>query len=469
MSVIFQGKKIVSGFYNNKNLKEIWIEGNKIWPKFIPEEMVLVIKTTSANTTIDLTPWVSIAPSAGISKISIDWGDVSTFSISSKNYNEYTLEEREIEKIEIVHNDNEIMPIADIEYDIEVGEISHTYSKAGTYRISLKGIFKWGNPSGSIWDTLTPFRQSLISVEIPTGSSPLRDSGYGAFYLCVNLESIPAGIFDNCVESSHFSHCFYDCYSLQSIPEGLFDKCTEATNFQYCFNRCSALQSIPKGLFDKNTKADSFWGSFGYCTSLKSIPEGLFDNNELVTNFNQLFTNCSNLQSIPDGLFDKCPNVTGFSSCFSSCSQLQSIPERLFDNCTKVKYFEYCFSSCSRLQSIPKGLFDNCTLVTDFSNCFSSCSQQLQSIPEGLFDSCTEVTAFARCFQYCRVLKSIPEHLFDNCTKVTNFDQCFSDCSSVTGKLPTLWISHPTASHRYTFELCYGASNYTAAQQAGWT
>lgn len=92
----------------------------------------------------------------------------------------------------------------------------------------------------------------------------------------------------------------------------------------------------------------------------------------------------------------------------------------------------------------------------------------LTSIPEGLFDNCTEVTDFSYCFRYCSALTSIPTGLFDNCTAVTDFSYCFFYCYALTSALPTLWISHASASHTYCFRNCTKATNYADAQAARW-
>ena len=137
------------------------------------------------------------------------------------------------------------------------------------------------------------------------------------------------------------------------------------------------------------------------------------------------------------------------------------------NNSSAVTNFKDCFNSCVSLTSIPADLFKYNTQVTNFQQCFYGCAS-LTSIPADLFKYNTQVTNFFYCFKSCTGLTSIPANLFKYNTKVTNFAFCFQLCSNVTGALPTLWISHPKASHAQCFLNCTKASNYQAAKNAGW-
>ena len=488
------------------------------WELFAPRKreeeevdaLVLVCNIPSANYALDLSPWLSAAPGDGTTDISIDWGDnVSAVSYAlnslerpsvSKKFEVYTVEECEDEPVieedeRFIEGENQIATLA-TEYPVTetpgTGTIAHTYATAGEYRITLKGSFKWGLGKST---SNTSLQATLTSIELPSGNSPIKHVATYAFYYCTALTSIPEGLFANCTAVTNFSCCFYYCTALTSIPEGLFANCTAVTNFSYCFQSCSAITSIPECLFDKCTAVTDFSYCFQYCSAITSIPQGLFDKCTAVTNFRQCFRNCYALASIPQGLFDKCTAVTNFRSCFDNCRAITSIPAGLFDNCTAVTDFSYCFENCTALTSIPAGLFDKCTKVKDFSYCFYYCNKltsipqglfdkctavtsfsycfyyctALTSIPQGLFDKCTAVTSFSYCFYYCTALTSIPEGLFAKCTAVTNFSYCFQSCSAITSALPTLWISHPSTSHSGCFRNCTKATNYAAAQAAGWT
>ena len=187
-----------------------------------------------------------------------------------------------------------------------------------------------------------------------------------------NLQYIGSNIFKN-FQGTTISSVFMGCINLKSIPSGLFDNCQNVTSFYSCFYSCISLKSIPSGLFDNCQNATGFYSCFSGCASLTEIPSGLFDKCPNVTDFSNCFKSCISLKSIPSGLFNKCPNVTDFSDCFYGCSGLTEIPSGLFDNCQKVTSFYSCFYSCISLKSIPSGLFDNCQNATNFDECFYGC------------------------------------------------------------------------------------------------
>ena len=455
-------------------------------------EMVLVCNIPSANYALDLSPWLSSAPGDGTTDISIDWGDnASTVAYAfaslekpsaSKKFEVYSIEEREdepvIEKNERFVEETELDSLMEAKSDLAVvssvdypvvetpgtGTITHTYTTAGEYRITLKGSFKWG--LGEETSNLA-LQNTLTSIELPSSDSPIKHVATYAFYGCSALTSIPQGLFDKCTAVTSFASCFENCTSLTSIPQSLFNKCTAVTDFDSCFYDCTKLTRIPAGLFDNCTKVKGFSGCFFGCSVITSIPAGLFDNCPKVTDFTGCFWSCSALKGIPAGLFAECPNVTSFYGCFYDCTAITSIPQGLFDKCTAVTSFSYCFQYCSALTSIPAGLFDKCTAVTDFNQCFYNCSA-ITSIPAGLFDKCTKVTNFYYCFCNCTTLTSIPQDLFNNCPNVTNFAGCFYNCSEITSALPTLWFSHDSASHARCFYNCTKATTYWAAHAAGW-
>lgn len=101
----------------------------------------------------------------------------------------------------------------------------------------------------------------IIPKNIFKGMSSATDFE-ACFYYSVSLNSIPAGLFDDCISAQNFGNCFRNCLtggniSDRRIPEGLFDKCTLATNFEYCFGN-SGVKEIPPMLFYKNTEALNF-------------------------------------------------------------------------------------------------------------------------------------------------------------------------------------------------------------------
>lgn len=125
-------------------------------------------------------------------------------------------------------------------------DFNHNYSRGGTYQITIT--------SEQADETLRQIPyfnfyynrridqnfNKIISVD-----TPLLNTGSNfnsCFYFCMNLKSIPQGLFDNNTQGvTSFESCFENCIALQSIPEGLFDQHTEVTSFEKCFYQCNNL------------------------------------------------------------------------------------------------------------------------------------------------------------------------------------------------------------------------------------
>ena len=315
-----------------------------------------------------------------------------------------------------------------------VNNPTHTYAKAGKYKVIATGIVQTLKPSTRDGELSQITDILYIGEEIGKGITSMERA-----FPYAKITKIRPYIFENCTQVTNFDNTFEGCSALTAIPQGLFDKCTQVTSFRYTFDGCSALTAIPQGLFDHCSKVTDFYRTFQGCSSLTTIPVGLFDKCTQVTDFRNTFSGCSALAEIPVGLFDNCPNVTDFTYTFAGCSNIRAIPQGLFDNCTAVTRFVGTFSKC-QITTIPTGLFDNCTKVTDFESTFNEC-KSLTEIPQGLFDNCTNVTKFEDTFYGCSRLAAIPVGLFDNCTQVTDFWYTFSGCWALRGESPYTLIN----------------------------
>ena len=222
------------------------------------------------------------------------------------------------------------------------GSLSHYYSVAGTYQISITGQY-----TGFRINDNASVKAMLISVD-EWGNVGFI-SMERAFYGCNNLVNLPDGAITGAENVTNFGYCFCLCTKLASIPSGLFDTTPNAKDFEECFVWCSSLTSIPSGLFDKVPNVTDFSDCFRACTSLTSIPSGLFDKVPNATTFSSCFNLCSSLTSVPSGLFDKVPNVTDFSACFYACPL--HLPLIMFNYsaiASKKPIFTLCFASLSK-------------------------------------------------------------------------------------------------------------------------
>lgn len=216
--------------------------------------------------------------------------------------------------------------------------------------------------------------------------------------------------------------------------------------------------------------------TFHCCVELKTISARIFERCRETTDFSNCFYYCYKLEFIPIGLFDSGVNATSFASAFRDCTSLKEIPGDLFRYCTKVKDFSWCFGGCSFVTKISKFtgesseysgyelLFAFCKEATTFANCFRECSR-LTGVYYTFFKDLPVAANFEGCFDGCSSIDVMPG--FEGCPNITNLNKCFRSCSALQ-TLRVLWNIYPSASHNSCFYMCTAASNYAAAQAAGW-
>lgn len=286
---------------------------------------------------------------------------------------------------------------------LTTGNPSHTYQKAGTYRVSVQGRV----PALHSLFLADALRARLKAVEA-WGDTGLESMEY-ALNGCAAVEEIasPAleGSFDRVTT---FSKAFYGCDALSDIPADLFAGCAAATDLSSCFNDCDALKSVPAKLLDD-------------CTNVEKL--------------SSIFAYCRGLETIPGRLFERCTKVTDLSNVFNACESLREIPVDLLAGCGAVKNLAFIFSGCLKLEAIPAGLFDACPLAENFQSAFIDC-ESIRSVPEGLFDKHTQAVKFNFTFADCTGIESVPVSLFDNCRRINACTQTFRLCSAWKGESP---------------------------------
>ncbi len=247
---------------------------------------------------------------------------------------------------------------------------------------------------------------------------------YGVFYNCTNagFTSIPAGLFDSCVNVISMNGAFFGT-KITSIPNDLLRYCTALTNAEYVFYGTS-ITSTTGNIFQYNRQITSVFACFGSCTQLTTVH---------VDTFKTYGNN-------PNGIVD-------FGSCFSGCTNVgfTTVPADLFKYSVNAKKFNNSFNSCTKFTTIPAGLFSYNTIAEEFVGCFYMTA--ITSIPSTLFTGLTAIKTFQNCFQYCSELTSIPSTLFDDqgLSLSVNWMNCFqaqatsSAYSKITSAAPTLW------------------------------
>ena len=189
---------------------------------------------------------------------------------------------------------------------------THEYADGMPHNVEVSGCEEVTACNVKTYNRGTEYDKTLLAYWT-IGRSKVADL---RFYHCIALEAVGVDIFWNDEHRTSFRSCF-ESSNLDSIPPGLFENCLAATDFNSCFSSC-AISSIPPGLF-------------GNCTD--------------VTDFSNCFMN-SGVTSIPSGLFSKCNDATDFTKCFSFTWHLAFVANGVFNDNPEAVYVS-CFEASS--------------------------------------------------------------------------------------------------------------------------
>lgn len=264
---------------------------------------------------------------------------------------------------------------------------THTYVSSGQYTIKLIGTLSQlqFNTNPNTATCLTEVTKCILNLE--NIDNMFKD--------CINLSSIPTGIFDLSLNITSANSTFQNCSSLNIIPVGLFDNNISITTFNNTFDN-SAITSIPTALFNSNNLALSFNSTFKNCTHLLVIPTNLFRNNSMVTDFSYVFYGDTSLTEIPSNLFSGNPEVINYSYIFGNCTGIEDIPSNLFnENAVSAENFEGAFSGMS-IGALPEGLFSSASSATNYNGVFNNNATNITYLPNNLFngDNATYMNGF---------------------------------------------------------------------------
>ena len=238
---------------------------------------------------------------------------------------------------------------------------SHTYDKAGEYKIGISGeataynteMFPMYAAISFSGNTNTAGISGSLGAIFGTLADGTNPRFINTFSSNSNLTGeIPADLFagiSGAPATYMFSGTFEGCSGLTGeIPADLFAELSSITTTVYCFYEtfkgCSGLSSIGGPLFENLANSSlgqsQFEGTFADCSGLKGeIPLGLFGNIHqsfsLVSAFSRTFYNCSGLTGpsarMPDGtyLYDFFTGATasGMYRGATGLSDYDSIPD----------------------------------------------------------------------------------------------------------------------------------------------
>ena len=207
-------------------------------------------------------------------------------------------------------------------YNINVTDFGYTFFNVKMGSLPA-GLFRYNTLATSFYYTFANC-SSLSNLGVDLFRYNVAANNFqDTFYYCSALHSLPAGfigstvnpdmsgIFTNCSittlnagtfayftgATTAFSSLFSNQTGLVSIPAGLFDTCVNVTSFSATFAGCSGLTTVPSGLFRFNTACLSFSFTFSYCIKLRAVADLFYAAGEQVSRFLNKsinFTNCFN-------------------------------------------------------------------------------------------------------------------------------------------------------------------------------
>jgi len=163
------------------------------------------------------------------------------------------------------------------------GNITHNYPAAGIYKVAVVGVLPRVNYDNAgdrlkvkkilsfgdiVWGSfIRAFRQCGIT---DINNVIANGQGVNSFFLAFatnQLTSIPAGLFENCPNTTIFQGSF-NANQLSTIPQGLFDNCPLVSNFVGTFSNNGSIPNCPSDLFANNPLANNF----DLCFSGSTLP-----------------------------------------------------------------------------------------------------------------------------------------------------------------------------------------------------
>ena len=233
---------------------------------------------------------------------------------------------------------------------------THTYAKAGTYKIKVVGTCPtWGYANSSTVSTTSnyyTYTQYLTKVK---QFGELSATQYG-FSRCEKLTEVSG---ENLVTTKTFekttsmSYMFAYCSSLTSLDASKFDT-SNITNMQYMFAGCNSLKNLDVSSFN-TTKVTKMTEMFSNCSSLTKLNLSNFDTSN-VTDMSYMFNLCLNLTNLDISTF-KTSKVTNMEKMFNHCDGLTSLDVSSFDT-SKVTIIARMFSNCASLTYLDLSNFD---------------------------------------------------------------------------------------------------------------
>ena len=274
---------------------------------------------------------------------------------------------------------------------ITEGEISHTYTTAGTY--TLKGHYFMGQwkPTASMKETLTEIKQIPKYKKLTTSNRYLATG-------CTKLKKVTINDFISNDNDNGLTSAFQECTALEEV--------------------------YIKSSLDYYTKGIELRNAFQSCNSLKTVTMIGFKPNGC----SQIFYNCSSLTEIIGLDTWDMSNCTNISNMFTGCNVLGDNTFLTMSewNVAKITTYNSTFQGCKAMTN------NNFMSSWEMSNC-----QGLMST----FQDCTGLIELDLSNKFLTGLNNIRQLCY-NCTNLQTINLTnFIDKDNYSGELTTTFYS----------------------------
>lgn len=233
---------------------------------------------------------------------------------------------------------------------------SHTYTEAGIYQVSIKGVLDSFEFSA---DNTEPIIEIVQWGDIQWKRLTFKN--------CSQLSVLPTIDYPNLTQVSSLEWLFGNC-AITTIPFDIFTLATGVTDFAFIF-RGNAITEIPAGLFNNCLSGIRFDSAFKV-NKITTIPSGLFRDSINAKSFKDLFRD--NLISVlPEDTFSSCVLMENGSHMFFE-NDIQEIPKNFFRYNRRINDLSECFRYNNFTVAVPEIWLDFPDIPS--INCFGASS-----------------------------------------------------------------------------------------------
>ncbi|WP_163321250.1 BspA family leucine-rich repeat surface protein [Dysgonomonas sp. 520] len=302
------------------------------------------------------------------------------------------------------------------EYDRYLNIPAHTFSKKGTYRITINDNnhivrhIAFNNQSTKVLSAVNKFEMYGVTDLSNFGENQL------------NLTELPNDFIAPNLEQS--VDMFFNASNITSVSPTLISSWKKATNINYLLQN-TGLTSIDVDFLQGLTNLESVTTVFGG-TYVPTISKYYYRNLPKLKNVGGQFYKHKVAPTIEADMFSLCPTVENIAYCFAQ-SYIDEIPQGLLDPLVNLKNASNLFAY-TNITDYPSDLLYKNTKLENVSSMFNA--SKLAVVHPNTFDYCPDITNMSNLFKMNQIT-TIPSDIFKYNTKVTDVGGMFNDARNL--------------------------------------